>query len=471
MKKFRILYFIILTAIIFLSPAPPVYSSDPVTLEETKFHATILKDGKLEVLYTITFTEHQNRDRIRSIGQFIEPMVIIESWGVSKGKKFKVTMSSNGNGYYAAIFNTRTVSDSKYSINIRYRVDKSVVSGTKKDGVDYAAFWWPPIQWDLPIKKQVVQIITPVEIPRKYRKAEQIKDDLVNKSGIIANTDTVNKNDRWIYYPSLWKGKNYLSLHIEKKNLGRRYKQDVSFFYPGKYTSIGAEGGTYTLDSFSAGNIIEEGDFTINSGSAFINILPKINDARSINDKTTYFAVIREDGKRNIYRRLVKSERTLAYTKVSVFNGITYKKPSKSITAKFRYYVDEDGNKDYRHFDLITSRPVEKGEILAYMFRVQGLSSKEYNFEKRLFDDRFKINYLYQGISLSKPFKGLILSINQPFKGKSGEEHFADYNKSRPFTVKTGDLELFKEWQYIENVKDAEAGEIDKAVSFRAQSV
>lgn len=211
MKKFRIMHYLIIAAAILISPLEKAFTSDPVTLEETKFHATILQDGKLEVLYTITFTEHQNRDRIRAIGQFIEPMTFIESWGVYGGKKFEVTMNNNGGGYYAAVFEIRTEPEKKYVINIRYRIDKPVVSGTKYDGKDYTAFWWPPIQWGLPIKKQVVQIITPVEIPAKYKKAEQIKDDLVNSTGLIANSDTVKKNDRWIYYPSLWKGKNYLS--------------------------------------------------------------------------------------------------------------------------------------------------------------------------------------------------------------------------------------------------------------------
>ena len=42
-----------------------------------------LKDGKLEVLYTIIFTEHEHRDRIRSIGEFPEPITIIESSAVN----------------------------------------------------------------------------------------------------------------------------------------------------------------------------------------------------------------------------------------------------------------------------------------------------------------------------------------------------------------------------------------------------
>lgn len=53
--------------------------SAPVTIEETKFHCTILKDGKLEVLYTIIFTEHEHIDRIRFRGKFPQPMTIIES--------------------------------------------------------------------------------------------------------------------------------------------------------------------------------------------------------------------------------------------------------------------------------------------------------------------------------------------------------------------------------------------------------
>ena len=80
----------------------------PVTIKATKYHVTILKEGKCEILYEITFTEHESRDRIRSIGQFIEPMKFIESYGTTDGRRFQVTMSPLGNGFYSALFNITT---------------------------------------------------------------------------------------------------------------------------------------------------------------------------------------------------------------------------------------------------------------------------------------------------------------------------------------------------------------------------
>ena len=64
----------------------------PVTIEETKFHVTILKGGKLEVHYQLTFTEHQSRDKIKKIGKFFEPIKFIQSYGMDGRKRFNVSI-------------------------------------------------------------------------------------------------------------------------------------------------------------------------------------------------------------------------------------------------------------------------------------------------------------------------------------------------------------------------------------------
>lgn len=215
-------------------------STVSLTIDETQFHCTVLKDGKLEVLYTITFTEYEHRDIIRSIGEFPEPMTILESWGESDGIKFKVIIKSIGNGYYSAVFDRKTASSKKYSVNISYRVDKEVFSKKKYSGMDYSAFSWLPVQWDLPVKKQTVRIITPAVIPDSISKAEQVTEDVVNKTGIISDSDSSASNDRWLYYPSQLRNKNYLSIFAEKSNLPPKYRHKVSFSIPVELVSAGA---------------------------------------------------------------------------------------------------------------------------------------------------------------------------------------------------------------------------------------
>ena len=105
---------------VFISLVPALAPAQPVTLEETAFQLTLLKGGRAEVLYSITFTEHEGRDRIRSIGQFLEPMTVLESWGESGDEKFGVTMENNGSGYYAALFDIQRDLHSQYPVQTRY---------------------------------------------------------------------------------------------------------------------------------------------------------------------------------------------------------------------------------------------------------------------------------------------------------------------------------------------------------------
>ena len=128
----------------------------PVTIEDTKYVATILQDGQMEILYSITFTENETRNKIRSIGQFIEPMSIIESWGTTGKNRFGVTMTKNSYGYYAANFSITTSQTKKYTVNIRYKLSKSMFTDTTFKNKPYGAFWWPTVQWDLPISYNFV---------------------------------------------------------------------------------------------------------------------------------------------------------------------------------------------------------------------------------------------------------------------------------------------------------------------------
>ena len=149
-------------------------------------------------------------------------------------------------------------------------MDRAVFDKTAYKSKEYAFFWWSPIQWSLPIKKQIVEIILPIEIPLKYKKARMIKDDLVNRYGVMTGENTVSNRSKWIYYPSMWKGKNYLSIHSEKNNLYPNEKESLDLYIPYRYVATGAEGGDYAKGEFRVGKLIEEGGFTLNS--ALLNV-------------------------------------------------------------------------------------------------------------------------------------------------------------------------------------------------------
>ncbi|PKL15591.1 MAG: hypothetical protein CVV49_20660, partial [Spirochaetae bacterium HGW-Spirochaetae-5] len=444
--------------------------SAPVTIEETKFHCTILQDGKLEVLYTIIFTEHEHRDRIRSIGAFIEPMTIIESWGEVDGRKFRTSMTSNGGGYYAAVFDRETVTSKKYTVNIRYRVDTSMTSPTRYNERNYAAFWWPPVQWDLPIKKQTVQIITPVEIPKSIKKAEQIKDDLVNRSGVIVNSDVVESNDRWVYYPSLWKNKNYLSIHAEKINLVPKYKQNVNFFFPAELLTSGAQGGTYSLDAFSAGDIIETGDFTINSSSVFLDVDAESGDAGNLSSSVTLFIRLIETGRRNLYRKIVTSRYPLDDSKITVLDGIKYTN-YPSVSAKIRQSIDDAGQLIPDSYDIITSRPIEKSEHISFMIRYSDYGYIKMPHDKRLYNGKLRIFYPWHGLKLSQKFDILKISVTSPFTVSAKEDRaaYADLSNSE-FKVVTPSFNRFASWEYVQGTRDQKAPDGEVFIDLNALS-
>ena len=228
--------------ILILAPAA-FLSAAPVTINETKFHVTILQEGKAEILYQLTFTEHETRDRIRTIGQFIEPMKFIESFGTHRGKRFGVTMQPIGNGFYSAVFDITTKTGEQYTASMRYLVERPILDNTEYQGVVYGKLWWAPVQWSLPIGKQVVQVVLPIELPARINRPELVTDEVMAPTGLLQDDNARKRHQRWIYYPTPWRGKNYLSLHAERTSLGANEKQTLELYIPARHLAVGAEGG------------------------------------------------------------------------------------------------------------------------------------------------------------------------------------------------------------------------------------
>ncbi|HQO01725.1 MAG TPA: hypothetical protein PLI62_05605, partial [Spirochaetota bacterium] len=209
-----------------------------VSLRNAEYHLNIDKSGRGDILYTLKFTDHESRDMIRTIGQFIEPVRFLESYGLYNGKKFSVTMEPKGNGFYTARFGITTSPGHDYTLRIRYAQERPLFDSTSVRGKPFGIFWWAPLQWSLPVEKQIVQIQLPVEIDRKYTRPEMVTDVVVNGAGILTDRDVVGGNDRWIYYPARWHGKTHLSIHVEKNSLPPNYRQSLRFFVPGHHIDI-----------------------------------------------------------------------------------------------------------------------------------------------------------------------------------------------------------------------------------------
>src|SRR3990172_2868894 len=188
-----IAYFVILPA--------ALLTAAPVTINETSYHVTILKEGKCEILYRLTFTELESRDRIRTIGQFIEPMRFIESNGMHRGTPFGVTMQPIGNGFYSAVLDITTKTNEKYTVSMRYLVDKPLLDRTEHNSNLYGKFWWSPVQWSLPIGRQTVEIVLPIEIPERYNRPEMITNGIVGPTGFLEDSGSEGQHQKWIYYP------------------------------------------------------------------------------------------------------------------------------------------------------------------------------------------------------------------------------------------------------------------------------
>ncbi|MBC7315687.1 MAG: hypothetical protein H5T70_04620, partial [Chloroflexi bacterium] len=73
---------------------------DPVRLDKVDAYVVILNDGRLDVRYTLTFTELEaGRDRIRQMGPFPRPHTIVSASGQGPQGEFGVTLSGGPEFY------------------------------------------------------------------------------------------------------------------------------------------------------------------------------------------------------------------------------------------------------------------------------------------------------------------------------------------------------------------------------------
>ncbi len=204
----------------------------PVTINRSEFYVVVLQDGRLDIRYSLTFTEHEGRDRIREIGPFGAGHRLIAAAGEGPDGAFAVDLEPAGNQTYAAVFEHPTYPGGQYTVTIRYAIDRPAFDATAVDGKPYRALAWAPFQWSLPIEEAVLQFIFPIELPAEVDQPEEVTDALVDASGLVVGD--IATFDRWVYFPTPDKasGKNWLSLYLLRRNLPANEPLRPIFYLP-----------------------------------------------------------------------------------------------------------------------------------------------------------------------------------------------------------------------------------------------
>ena len=219
-----------------LASTPAPANSPELTLVDSQ--VTVKQDGSLDIRYRLTFHEVDSRDRINTLGPLDSAHKILDAHIEHDGQQTNLHLSSKGSGFYTVPFGLDTRPGNDYTVHIHYEVpsglDKTVV-----DGVSYCILNWSPVQWNLPIEEQVVRYLLPYELPAEVKEVEQVTDELVEQSRIIANETTIKAFDRWVYYPTPDEttGKVWLSIYISKQNVPSEYHFLTQVFFPEEWVS------------------------------------------------------------------------------------------------------------------------------------------------------------------------------------------------------------------------------------------
>ncbi len=195
--KTRLVILIALLASVLWGGMVSVRAADPVTLNLVKAYVVVLNDGRLDVKYSLTFTEHESRDKISNLGPFDTPHTIVSSQGSGPAGPFVVTLAPGDKAnYYRLNFERPTRAGEQYTVEVRYTVDRSVFDTTTVKDREYKAIGWAPFQWDLPIEKLELDYVLPIEIPSDITQPEQVTDEVVDATGLLV--EDTSQYDRWI---------------------------------------------------------------------------------------------------------------------------------------------------------------------------------------------------------------------------------------------------------------------------------
>lgn len=205
---FRVIMVLIVASLL-LSMAGPVAAQDPISLDEVRSYVVVLGDGRLDVRYTVTFTEQESggRDRFAAVGRFITPLEFVSGEGSGPAGAFQVTVSPTDRPSeepfpeFMQVNFPRTERGQQYSVTVRYRVNRSVFDETTYQGASYRALGFAPPQWPLAIKKQMIDFVLPIELPAGIDQPEKVTDAVVDATGYLSDPSS-QKFDRWVFYPT-----------------------------------------------------------------------------------------------------------------------------------------------------------------------------------------------------------------------------------------------------------------------------
>jgi len=137
----------------------------PVSLDLVDVYVVVLQDGRLNVRYSLTFTELEGgRDRIRELGPFPQDHTITGASGSGPDGAFPVSLSGSGPIYQVDLGLT-TERNKQYTVQVNYTVNRSVFDATEVEGQSYRVIGWAPFQWSLPIERQELRYVLPIELP------------------------------------------------------------------------------------------------------------------------------------------------------------------------------------------------------------------------------------------------------------------------------------------------------------------
>jgi len=84
---------IVVAALLALSA--PAAAQDPISLDQVSSYVVVLQDGRLDVRYTVTFTELQSGglNKFAAVGRFLTPLEFVSGEGTGPDGSFDVTVS------------------------------------------------------------------------------------------------------------------------------------------------------------------------------------------------------------------------------------------------------------------------------------------------------------------------------------------------------------------------------------------
>lgn len=215
-------------------------------IQQVRSQITLRQNGSQKVRYHFKMLEESTRTLLRSIGPFDANHAILSSeWKTTGGASIGVTLTPHASlpNCYQVNLNEATVSGNVYEMTLDYSVNTAEIfakSLKSRPGENYIGFKWFAPKWARPIGKQVITVITPIELSPSIKAAEDINNSVMDPTGVVLPNDEKTKFDRAIFHPTPDEktGKNWLSLHLESSDVPKQTSFGIQFYMPARYFTL-----------------------------------------------------------------------------------------------------------------------------------------------------------------------------------------------------------------------------------------